>query len=356
MSTVRDFLPSLSRVVSNPVADGMNEAVVERSIFYRLGDSEVFQYANKNTVLNGQRMIDVIPRMILSDQGFLQVSLNQLDRTVVYELFEGPHYKLSCKKSLRSLIEDGSINMVYSEQFKLPTALPYIVQGAGSKARIFVNISDFVQLDQYGKYQVVQGRNYNGLLAVIFAAAVSLKIIRAGGSMSKDLQDGIVHVYAAMMERAINSLVHMDPITKEKVRYLATEFVLIQMYGTEDGQRMFLMNYKERFPKLTKMITDSLDAQFQLDSFDKVSSFVEELRRLYPSMRGLTEYLLMDKWIRLYGASTALSMDYIGYHIYTLCMVLFESPLISRMALEPVLEKNRGTEVYRRMQAMIGPQ
>ena len=353
MANVRDFLPSLSRVVNNP----MNEAVAERKIFYRLGDSEIFQYANKNTVINGQRLVDVIPRMILSDQGFLQVQLSQLDKTVIYELFEGPHYKLTCKKTLRQLIENGTINMVYSEQYKLPTAIPYIVQGSGSKAKIFVNVSDFLTLDQYGKYQIIQARNYNGIMAALFASAISIRLIQNGGEMSADLGDGLVLVYAAMMERAINSLVHMDPITKDKVRYLASEFALIQLYGTEDGQRRFLNRYKDKyFPKLSKMITDSLDAQFQLDGFDKVSNFVAELKRLYPSMRGLTEYLVMDKWIRLFGAATTLGIDYLGYHIYTLCMVLFESPLISRMALEPVMEKNRGTDMYRRMQTLIGPQ
>ena len=354
MLTQRDFLPSLSYIVNDTT---MNEAVAERKIFYRLGDSEIFRYSNKNTVINGQRMVDVIPRMVLSDHGFMQVAFNQLDKTVQYELFEGPHYKLSCKKTLRQLIETGQINMVYSEDYKLPTCIPYIIQGAGPKARIFVNISDFVTLDQYGKYQVTQSRNYNGLMAVLFAAAVSLRMIHSGGALPADLGDGIVLVYAAMLERAINSLVHMDPITKDKVRYLASEFALIQLYGTENGQRQFLQRYKNQFfPKLSKLITDSLDAQFQLDAFDKISSFVEELKRLYPSMRGLTEYLVMDKWIRLYGAATTMSIDYLGYHIYTLCMVLFESPLISRMALEPVLEKNRGADMYRRMQTLIGPQ
>ena len=71
-------------------------------------------------------------------------------------------------------------------------------------------------------------------------------------------------------------------------------------------------------------------------------------------MRGLDSYRILDKWIRLYGASTSMSVDYLGYHIYTISMVLFESPLISRMALEPVMEKNKGLDMYKRMQMMIG--
>lgn len=351
----KDMLPSLSHVDYSSTYNALGEAVGERTVFYRLGDSEVFQYANKNTMINGQRLVDIIPRMVMTDQGFIHIDYNQLDKTVQYELFEGPRYKLSCKKDLRQYIEDGSMILVYSDMYKIPTCIPYIIQGAGKQARIYVNVSDFVQVDTYGKFQVPLARNYNSLMAIIFAAAVALRIVRSNSPVPADLGDGMVLVYGAMLERAINSIVHMDPITKDKIRYLAVEFALIQMYGTEEGQSMFFRRFKGKyFPKLTEMITDTMDAQFQTDCFDKLSLFIEELRRLYPSMKGLTDMAIYEKWIRLYGAATSMSIDYIGYHIYTICMVLFESPLISRMALEPVMEKNKGVDMYRRMQQMLG--
>lgn len=356
MTDKKVVLPSLSWPKYEP-SGYLNEDINSRQIFYRLSDSEMFEYANKNTMINGEKLVDVIPRMVVPNNGFLHVDYTQFDKTVQYELFEGPRYHLSCKKSMKECIDNGSVVMVYSEQYKLPTCIPYIVQGSGRNARIFVNISDFVELDNYGKYQVVQSRNYNALMAVIFAACISLKIVQSNSAVPADLGDGMALLYGAMMERAINSLVHMDPHTKDKIRYLATEFALIQMYGTEDGQKMFFGRFKNAyFSKLTKLVTDSIDAQFKTDSFDKLSLFVLELKRIYPSMKGLTDALVYEKWIRLFGTSTAMSVDYLGYHVYTICMVLFESPLISRMALEPVMEKTKGTEMYRRMQLMIGNQ
>lgn len=350
------FLPELSYPQDN-IVTVLGESIGERRVFYRLGDSEIFTYANKNATVNGQKLVDVIPRMVIADQGFLHIDYSQLDKTVQYEIFEGPHYRLSCKKTIKNMIEEGSIVLVYSEQYKLPTCIPYIVQGVGKNARIFVNVSDFVQLDAYGKYQVIQARNYNALMAIIFAAAVSLRIVQSSNAVPADIADGMVLIHGAMLERVINSLVHMDPITKDKVRYLATEFALIQMYGTEEGQRMFLTRFKNTyFPKLGKMITETLDAQFQLDCFDRLSSFILELKRLYPSMKGLNDSLVFDKWLRLFGAATSMSVDYLGFHLYTICMVLFESPLISRMALEPVMEKNKGVDMYKRMQMYIGNQ
>lgn len=357
MTDASMFLPSLSYINVDDEEIILSETVGERRIFYRLGESEVFDYANRNTMINGRKLIDVIPLMVLNDQGFLQVEYSQFDHNVQYELFEGPRYKLSCKKTIREMIEKGQLNLVYSDTYKLPTCIPYIIQGSGRSARVFVNISDFVILDQFGKYQVQQGRNYNAMMAVIFAAAVSLRIVQSNSQVPSDLGDGMVLVYASMLERAINSIVHMDPITKDKIRYLASEFALIQMYGTDEGQGMFFRRFKNTyFPKLSKMVTESMDAQFQVDNFDKLSLFVMELKRLYPSMKGLDEGMIYDKWIRLYGPATTMAVDYLGYHIYTICMVLFESPLISRMALEPVMEKNKGTEMYKRMQMLIGNQ
>lgn len=354
----RQYLPELSWIREQPEDQPLDEAIGERHIFYRLGESELFNYANKNTILgksgSGQKMIDVIPRMVLDNEGFLQVEYASLDKVIQYELFEGPRYKMTCKKSIRDLIDQGRIRMVYSEEYKLPTCVPYIIQGSGTVSRVYVNVSDFLMMDAHGKYQITAPRNYNALMAILFAAAVALRITESSSAVPADLADGLVLAYAAMMERVINSMVHMDQLMREKVRYLCAEFCLVQMYGTVKGQQMFFTRYAGKyFPKLSKLVVESIDSQFQTDSFDSLSLFIIELQRVYPVMKGLDDYKVMSAWIKIYGACTAMSIDYIGYHIYTICMVLMESPLISRMALEPVMEKNKGLEMYRRMQMML---
>ena len=343
------FLPS----VSEPEDELVNENVASRTIFYRLGESEVFQYANKNTSLNGTKLIDVIPRMSLDGEGFSYVGFDDLDKSVQYELFDGPKYKIPCRRAMRLMIESGKVQMVYGTQYRVPTSIPFIVQTSNKGCRIFVNITDFVDMNQYGKYEVSHGRNYNALMAILFSGCLAYKIVSEGTVLPADVADTVVLMYANMLERTINSILHLDPITRDKVRYLATKFALIQMYGTDKGEELFYRYQQKYFPKLSKIITDTMDSQFHLDHFDKLSLFVEELKRLYPAMRGLSDYLIYDKWIRSYGAATAMSIDYFGYHLYTVCMVLFESPLISRVALEPIMEKNRGTELSKRLPMMI---
>ena len=343
-----EFIPNCSPAI-------LDEAVGERRIFYRLGESELFEYANKHTVINGSALVDVIPRMVVKDQGFIQIRPDQLDKNVRYELFESGRFKMTCKKTMLDMLEKGMVVMVYSEEYKLPTSIPYIAQSNGKNVNvIFVNVSDFLKMDQYGMFQVEVTRNYNALMAALLAACTAYRIITMASTLPADMADGMVLMYASMMERVINTMVHMDPLMREKIRYLSTEFALIQMYGTENGQRLFYRIRQTYFPKLTKVIMDTIDNTFKVDNFDKLSLFVDGLKEQYPSLKGLTTYMIYEKWIRTYGAATAMSIDYIGYHLYTICMVLMESPLINRMALEPVLEKNRGSDIFKRMQAIIG--
>ena len=88
---------------------------------------------------------------------------------------------------------------------------------------------------------------------------------------------------------------------------------------------------------------------FQL-TLNQVECF-DELRAY---LLGLTTYAIYDKWIKRYGPATAMSIDYIGYHIYTICMILMESPLTTRTTLEPMMEKCKGSDMYKRIQAIIG--
>ncbi len=348
-----EFLPSCSSEKID--YDLVNETVETRkSVYYRLGESEIFEYANKNTMINGEKLINVIPRMILTDAGFYHISLSDLEATTKYELFDSARFKIKCRKTIEKLIDSGKIIMVYSDSYKLPTCIPYIVKTNGSKdCSIYVNVSDFFNIDDYGKYFVSVTRNYNAIISALFAASLAYAIITMFNSIPFEVADGLIVSYASMFEKCVNSIVHLDPVARDKVKYLAAEFAMVQMYGTENGIKAFNKVKEKYFPKLSKLIMDSIDNQFKIDSFDKISMFIDELKRIYPNMKALSTYTLYDKWIRNYGSATAMSVDYIGYHIYTVIMAFMESPLITRMAIEPIIEKSHGVDMYQRIQAMV---
>lgn len=341
-----EFIPGFSA----PILD---ETTGKRHIVYRLSESDMFNYANRKASVNGETLLEVIPKMLVPDQGFIQVSLGDFDKSVLHELFESTHYRITCKTAMRNLIDSNKVVLVYSDKYKIPTSIPYVVQSSGPSARVYVNISDFVSMDSYGKIKVDQIRNYNGLMAIIFAASAIYRIVSRSITLNAEILDGMVLMYGAMLSRTINSIIHLDPITKDKVRYLSVQFALIQMFGTEQGVNIFQRFRRTYFPKLSDIIMEAIDDQFHLDSYDSLNKFVLEIVRVYPSMRNLTLNVLFDKWVMQYGAASALAIDYMGYFLYVLSMTLFESPLVSRPALEAALENSKGALSYKALQKLI---
>ena len=94
-----EFIPNCSGI------ETLDESIGSRGIYYRLGESEFFEYANTHALVGGIKMIDVIPRMVLKDQGFIHVNLQMLDRQTIFELFESGRFKMSCKKTLREMLD-----------------------------------------------------------------------------------------------------------------------------------------------------------------------------------------------------------------------------------------------------------
>ena len=48
--------------------NALTESTATRRIFYRLGDSELFQYANNNTTIAGGKLVDAIPGFLAQSE------------------------------------------------------------------------------------------------------------------------------------------------------------------------------------------------------------------------------------------------------------------------------------------------
>ena len=334
----------------------IQESVGPRSVYYRLGESEVYKYCRNQETVDGAKLESNITRMVRDGQGFAFVGMNDLDKTVQYELFESNQYfnvgVSGAKRAMRNLIESGKVQMVYSDTYMVDVSIPYIIT-TGRTPRVFVNISHFVNPNQFGKYVITQVRNKNGLMAVLFAACVSYAIVSHYHTLNPDIGDPLVLMHAYMLTDVFDRMVHMDAIMKDKVRYLCTQFALVQMYGTEVGTKTFQRFRGKYFPKLSNMLMNSVDSQFTVDAFDNIQLFIDELVRVYPSMKKVTFKDVWKTWYRRYSNTAIMALDYIGYMIYILCELLYESPLVNRLALDPMLKAARGELALKTLQTMV---
>lgn len=344
----KEFIPVTRAYVEQ---NYLNEMVADRYGFCRLGESELFKYANDMSKVDGKKLVEVLPMCIVEGHGFIHLTLKDLEKNTKFQLFDSPTFKISCKKAMMELMEDRII-MIYSDTIKLPTCIPYIIQ-AGNRPKIYVNVSDFVKLDQFGQASVTQIRNYNGLMAILFAASICYVMIARKLIFPSDITDSMCLLYSGMLTRIVNNIVHLDPVSMDKIKYLSSQFFLIQNYGTNQGVKLFQRIRGRYFPRLPDIMQDTIDNQFKLDAFDNLELFVEEIKRLYPSMHPLTVSGLFNKWIYQYGPATALSLDYMAFNLYNISMIYFESPLINLMTTESIMDKAKGTDAFKRMQSLI---
>lgn len=334
----------------------VNEAVNPRSVYYRLGESNVYQFSRNLETVDGAKLESNITRMVRDGQGFTFVGMDDLDRSVIYELFESNQYfnvgVSGCKRGMRNMIGTGKVQMVYSDHYVVDVSVPFVIT-TGANARVFVNISHFVSVSDSGKYVVTQLRNRNGLMAALFAACVAYSIVSHYHRLNSDIGDPLVLMYSYMLTDVFDRMVHMDSVMRDKVRYLCAEFALTQLYGTSIGQETFHRIKKKYFPKLSPMLMNSIDSQFNVDCFDDLNSFIDAMVTNYPSMRKITFKDVWTVWYKRYGASSIMALDYLGYMIYILSELLYESPLINRLTLDPMLKAARGELALKTLQTMI---
>lgn len=336
--------------------ESTNESVGPRSVYYRLGESEVYKYCRNQETVDGAKLEANITRMVRNGHGFTFVGYDDLDKTVQYEVFESNQYfnvgVSGARKAVKNLIMSGKVQMVYSDTYMVDVSIPYIIT-TGRSPRVFVNISHFVNPNQFGKYIVTQARNKNALISALFAACVSYAIISHYHILNPDIGDPLILMHAYMLTDVFDRMVHMDAIMKDKIRYLCTQFALVQMYGTEMGTKTFQRFRGKYFPKLSNMLMNSVDSQFTVDAFDNIQVFIDELVRVYSSMKKVTFKDVWKTWYRRYSNTAIMALDYIGYMVYILCELLYESPLINRLALDPMLKAARGELALKTLQTMV---
>lgn len=347
--------PDISMKLTNATKN-LTESVGPRSVYYRLGESEVYKAARNQETVDGAKLESNITRMVRNGHGFTFVGYDDLDGTIQYEVFESNQFfnvgVSGTKKAMKNLVASGKVQMVYSDTYMVDVSIPFVVT-TGHMPRVFVNISHFVSVNQMGKYVISQARNKNGFVAAIFAGAVAYSILSHYHKLNSDIGDPLTLMHSYMLTDVFDRLVHMDAVTRDKIRYLCTEFSLIQMYGTDYGNKTFQRFRSKYFPKLSPMIMDSIDAQFSLDAFDSLPTLVDEMVRIYPSMKKVTFKAVWQGWVKRYGSSAAMACDYIGYMIYVLSELLYESPLVNRLALDPILKSARGESSLKIMQSMV---
>lgn len=346
--------PTFNQVQSEIVNDILTESVDARSIYnVRLSASEIFQKAETGNKIAGENMSMVLAKAVTSKDGFVHLSLDSFEADTYHTLFESIKTKYDSRPKIIEMIKKGDLVLCYSERYKTPTAIPFIVKSS-LPATVYVFVSDFLIMDQYGKVKITNPRNYAAMNSILVSAAFAQAVVDARlTTLPSSINDSFALMYGKMFEKAMMGLVTLDTAMKTKVRYIGLKFALIQMYGTELGSSISARLAATYFKDLGTNIIDHIDNTISIDAYDGIKELIEGLQENYPQFKTLSFNELVEKWIRSFGSCTVMCIDYTGFLAYLFVSLVLDSPLIVRVQLEQCVNISLVNSAFQAMENLI---
>jgi hypothetical protein len=331
----------LSYDFKNHTLEEINESIDAKRYYGPLSTSRVFQLADAGTKVGGEKLSEVLPKMVVSEKGFVHVSPALFSKELMYDLFDSRNFKMKNKNNIKEAIIKGSIVLVYSEKYKIPASIPYIVR-ATNPAVVYVNVSNYTRMTDSGMLECLP-RQENALMSLLYSAYVSTIFMGPDYKPAQSVLKTMGITYGNMFGQVIafNSAIS-DPIMTMKLKYIGTKFFLIQVFGTELGQdfmyRVFENYFVDRMS--SKQVISLLDEQIDLDAYDDIESLFREILKLYPNLKNLSLSSFLETWVKRYGISTAMVIDYPSYMIYVIISIILGASSVNIRSLDAVVPKD----------------
>jgi hypothetical protein len=325
------------------------EAIDAKPLYGPLSSSKVFEFANKSSKVNGLALTDVLPRMATDGEGFTHVPYKLLSKELVFALFESRTFKMRNKKSVQEAVEKGEVILAYSEKFKVPVSIPFIIQKTGNGYRVIVNICSYGEFDSSGSF-VAKERNNTTLMSLIYTGYIVQRIVSTNYTPPLDVLKTLTITYGNMFGSIIGGLCSLDPLTTQKMKYIGARFAATQMYGTDfsdDFGYKYLI--KEYSTKYGEYAIGSVDKFIPADSYDNLNMLIAVLTEKYPSIKpsmlNMTSFI--EAWIKRYDVSVVFAIDYTGYLLYHIISVLLGSSGVNIRSMESVIPINYANSMYK---------
>jgi len=332
----------------------LNESVDSRFMFGRLSESEIFDLANKATKVGGKKLSDVLPLILKDGAGFMHLGTQDFSSDLKYELFESSKFnrkKVQNRKKVLEAIEKGWIvPVITTEQYKIPTSIPFIIKD-GRPVVLYVNITDYINLDKYNKAQIGSPRDLNNLMAILYTSYLAVRMLNNQKMYSSEEIGILARTYGTMFAATIKTAAsHLDMNTRLKMEYIGSKFFCIQLLGTEKGEEVFFRTISPQYERaLDTMSITSIENKIKVDDYDSLSHLVgTAIPEGYPGIK-INFGSFFDAWVSKFGPVTAMCMDYVGYMLYVMCLYYFEAPMLNRHALSNIISDRNLNDFFKNL-------
>jgi hypothetical protein len=268
-----------------------------------LSEVSTFQYAE---MMGSNKISAMIRNIVLEKNGTVYLTEENLE-DVFYNM-RHKSFNFTAKFAVIDLFRKGIIKLIYNEKMKLTVGIPFFKCKLPSGGfGVIINVSNYAKMSDNGAVKI----DASILYALMLAGSLSLLNIDSIMASSR-----IPELYGSLFTNEVSRLVNLDPVNREKIKFIATKFMYIQL-GVDELRASNAAKLDVR--NLSPQEIEQLDLSFPAISYADLDSLIIYIKKAFPEFTNLTFGSLFDRWMRSYGEASSFAID---YPIFTLVMFI----------------------------------
>ena len=251
-----------------------------------LNTTALYVYAEK---ASGSSLTHIAMGYSLLKNGTIVVSYDQI-ADAMYEITNRTSSYFA-KNAIDNLVKSGRLTIVYNgnNEFRLTNAIPFFKRDINGRKSMIINITNFSTMRKDGTINIRSNVLYSLLLSAAFTMEIDNRIF----SFMKD----IYLMYSRLFTTIISNLAYLDNPKKEKIQYLATNFIFYQIYSPD---KTFTNPMKGKLRYNSIEAIETLDGKMPIwgehSAYENLEIFIDNLQRVFPEMKNLSLKNFLDRW------------------------------------------------------------
>lgn len=273
------------------------------------------------------------------------LSMNELEEPL---MIINKNFKFPFKYKVLDAFKAGEIKVIYGENIKLPTCLPFVLTKDKSNrivAAVVANIygvynddTKSLKIDPKKLYCMMEAA-YLSKMCFLHSNQLSTRaMVLSGGS----------NIYSSMFTRVLNKkyAINIDKSKMNKILFLSSKFYLINILGLNDSDVVF--NYAiKNCPNGNLYSLKEVNDMLSHEDYMSIDKFIAALGRpeLGLNLKDLTVRNYLESFINMYEASALLSLESFYYFLYNILSVIDGAYINNQYVLEDIVG-NTGVKIY----------
>ena len=308
----------------------MNSFVYEAS----MEDSFIYKTLNSSSGLI-EKIVKYIKTSVALDKTYWEEQYSQIGKGIISPL---------CGRVLEAY-DNGLIELLYSRETKVGTAIPFIVRKKDNKIVASIFISTFSTIDKSDNLTIPVKQIYALMQCAYVALQMQINPMKIQRNVA--LMKLCSTVYVQMIMRILNkeySLI-LDNTLYEKVQYCVARFFIERIW--EYPNKNLVDAYASNDLKYIDNIDlDMLKTGYENFGITDINKLIEYIKTLSPRMSELNIRYFIERFVNTYHSSALISLDYLPYVFFVIINILLGSFLISQAALNDLIKNIRGMNKF----------